>query len=62
MIKTELRKETAIHNEQQPKSKQEIIDDIIKILVDNNLTIANAKEILYSTSKKLYQQPVKIFS
>lgn len=39
MSKTELQKETAVNNEQQSKSKQEIIDDIIKILANNNLTI-----------------------
>ena len=55
-------KETATQNEQQLKSKQDIIKDIINLLAENNLSIDNAKEILYITSKKLYQQPVKFFS
>lgn len=55
-------KETAIHNEQQLKTKQEIINDIIDILSINNLSIADAKEILYATSKEIYRQTVKSFS
>ena len=50
---------TTIHNEQQLKSKEEIINDIIDIFVNNKLTIANAKDILYVTSKKLCKQIVK---
>lgn len=60
MNKTELQKETAIHNEQQPKSKETIINDIIKILADNNLTIMNSKDILYETSKVICRQVVKV--
>lgn len=52
-------KETAIQNEQQLKTKQEIIDDIINVLADNNLTITDAKEILYETSKVICKQTVK---
>lgn len=55
-------KETAIQDEQQLKEKQEIINDIINILAENNLTIAEAKEILYTTSKKICNQTVKSFS
>ena len=39
-------KETATQNEQQLKSKQDIIKDIINLLAENNLSIDNAKEIL----------------
>lgn len=51
-------KETAVQNEQQLKLKQEIIDDIIKILADNNLTIVDSKNILYETFKSICQQKV----
>lgn len=54
--------ETAIQNEQQLKSRQEIVNDIIGILADNNLSIIDAKEILYETSKMVCRQPVKSFS
>lgn len=53
-------KETAIHNKQQSKSKQEIINDIIKILADNNLTITDSKDILYETSKAICRQIVRV--
>lgn len=53
-------KETATQNEQQPKSKETIINDIIKILADNNLTITNSKDILYETSKVICRQVVKV--
>lgn len=56
----EIQKETAIRNEQQPKTKQEIIKDIIKILADNNLTIVDSKDILYETSKAICRQIVKV--
>ncbi len=46
-----------ISNEQPLNSK--IIDLIIDILANNNLSIADAKNILYVTSKKLSQQKVK---
>lgn len=54
-------KETAILSGQQPKSRQEIIDDIIKVLADNNLSIIDAKDILNQTSKVICRQVVKSF-
>ena len=51
-------KETAIQNEQQFKSTQEIIEEIIKIFVDNIISISDAKDILEETSKRLCKQPV----
>ncbi len=62
MSNTEFQKETAIQNEQQLKTKQEIIKDIINLLATNNLSIADAKEILYATSKELNRQTVKSLS
>ena len=59
---SELQKETAIRNEQQQKSNKEIVDNIIKTLADNNLTITDAREILQITSKKLGKQIVKFSS
>lgn len=53
-------KETAIHSEQQQKTKQEIVNDIINILAGNNLTITDAKDILYTTSKAICRQKVRI--
>lgn len=55
-----LSKETAIHNNQQSKTKQEIINDIIKILADNNLTVTDSKDILYETSKAIGRQVVTL--
>lgn len=54
--------ETTVQDEQQFKFKKEIINDIIKILANNNLTIADAKDILYATSKKICKQKVLISS
>lgn len=54
-------KRTAILSGQQPKSRQEIIDDIIKVLADNNLSIIDAKDILNQTSKVICRQVVKSF-
>lgn len=51
-------KEPATQNEQQIKTKQEIINDIIKILAENNLTIADSKDILHETSKEICNQTV----
>lgn len=59
-IQNNINNKTAIHNEQQSKSKQEIIHDIIKILADNNLTIADSKDILYETSKTICKQVVRV--
>lgn len=39
-------------------NKKEIIDEIIKIISNNNLTILEAKEILRIASKKLDNQYV----
>ena len=35
---------------------KKVLDEIMKILYDNNLTVADAKEILYIASKKLMDQ------
>lgn len=47
-----------LNEQQQINTKQEIINDIIKILAENNLTIADSKDILYETSKIIGKQPV----
>lgn len=57
MIDIELQKDTAIQNERQ-YSKKEIIDDIIKILANNKLSITEAREILKNASKKIGNQMV----
>ncbi|MBD5537864.1 MAG: hypothetical protein HDQ99_19875 [Lachnospiraceae bacterium] len=51
---------TAIQNEQQLKTKELIVNDIIKILANNNLTITDSKDILYETSKKICEQTVRV--
>lgn len=51
---------TETQNEQQFKVKKEIINDIIKILADNNLTITDSKDILYETTKTICKQIVKV--
>ncbi|EOS26547.1 hypothetical protein C806_01283 [Lachnospiraceae bacterium 3-1] len=53
------KKETAIQNGQQLKEKGEIVNSIIDILAKNNLSIAEAKNVLYVASKKICQQIVK---
>lgn len=53
MIKTEINN---IQNE-----KHTIITEIIQVLEKHNLTISEANEILYATTKQLRQQPVKSF-
>lgn len=58
MSDTESQKESAVQNEQQIKSKPEIINDIIKISDINNLSIATAKEFFYKTLKELGNQLV----
>lgn len=58
----EIQKETAIRNEEQPKTKEAIINDIIKILADNNLSIMDSRDILHATSKTICKQTVKISS
>ena len=47
-----IKEETAVQD------KQQLINDIIRLLVDNNLSISEAKEILNITSKKLDEQKV----
>lgn len=59
-IKNNINNITAIYNEQQSKSKQKIIHNIIKILADSNLTIADSKDILYETSKAICKQVVRV--
>lgn len=61
-IQNNINNKTAIHNEQQLKTKQNIINDIIKILADNNLTIADSKDILYETTKMIYKQVISTFN
>lgn len=56
-MNNEIKKETAIQNEQQLKSKQ-ITNKIINILVDNSLSIIESKNILDSVLNKLDQQKV----
>lgn len=51
---------TATLDEQQFKTKLEIIEEIIQILVDNNLTITDSKDILYETSKAICKQVVRV--
>lgn len=59
-IQNNTNNKTAIHSEQQFKSKQEIINDIIKVLADNSLTITDSKDILYETSKVICSQIVRV--
>lgn len=56
------KKETAIPNGQQLKEKEGIVNSIIDILAKNNLSITEAKNVLYVASKKICQQIVKSFS
>lgn len=50
---------TAILSEQQLKSKQEIINDIIKILLSNEgMSVYYGKEILRETIDVLYKTPI----
>jgi len=51
--------ETATQNEQQLKTK--IIDNIISILSENDLSISESKEILYMVTKRLESQKVTTF-
>lgn len=41
------KKETAIRNEQQLNEREEIVNSIINILAKNNLSITEAKNVLY---------------
>lgn len=51
-------KKSTIQNEQQLKSRKEIIDEIIKIFADNIISLSDANYILEETSKELCKQPV----
>lgn len=46
--------------DEQFKTKLEIIEDIIQILADNNLTITDSKDIIYETSKAICKQVVRV--
>ena len=59
-IQNNTNSKTATQNEQQSKSRQKIIDDIINILATNNLTIIDSKDILYETSKTICRQIVRV--
>ena len=52
-------KKTVTQNEQQ--SKEAIINEIIKIIAKENLSIEEANKVLYATSKKINQQIVQEF-
>ena len=52
-------KKTVTQNEQQ--SKEAIINEIIKIIAKENLSIEEANKVLYKTSKKINQQIVQEF-
>lgn len=55
----ELNKETASKDERQLKSKQEIIDDIIKVLLCNEgMSVYYGKEILCDAINVLYTMPI----
>lgn len=53
------KKETAIQNGQQLNEKESVVNSIIDILAKNNLSITEAKNILYAASKKMCRQIVK---
>lgn len=53
-------KEAVTQNEQQIKSSDEIIDEIIKLFADNIMSILDANYILDETSKRLFNQPVTV--
>lgn len=53
-----LQKLTVIQDEQQSVSKKEIIDNIINILANNDLSISEAREILRVASHKLGEQKI----
>lgn len=52
-------KKTVIQNEQQPQ--EAIINEIIKIMAKEKLTIEESNKVLYETSKKISQQTVQVF-
>ena len=51
-------KKTAIQNEQQ--SHEIVMNEIIKIIAKENMTIEEANKVLYNTSKKINQQFVRV--
>lgn len=55
-------KETAIQKEQQSRETliNEIINEIIKIFADNNITIEEADKIRYMLLEKIKQQTVRV--
>lgn len=55
-------KETAIQNEQQFKTTNEIINNIIELFANNIISISDAQYILNQVSETLYKQPVVIIS
>lgn len=57
-IQNNTNNKTAILSEQQFKSTNEIIDEIIRILAENVMSISDANYILKEVSKRLYKQPV----
>lgn len=59
-IKNNTNNKTATSDEQQFKTKELIINDIIKILADSNLTITESKNILYETSKVICEQVIRV--
>jgi len=59
-IQSNTNNKTATSDEQQFKTKELIINDIIKILADNNLTITESKNTLYETSKVICEQVIRV--
>lgn len=55
----EEKKETAVHDKQQLKSKQEIVEDVIKILLCNEgMSVYYGKEILREATDILCKTPI----
>lgn len=50
--------ETVIQNEQQSTSKIEIVNSIIAVLTNNDLSVSEAREILRIVSHKLGEQKI----
>ncbi len=51
-------KETAVQSERQSKPNNEIVKEIIAVLVENNLSVSQAREILRVASKELGNQKI----
>lgn len=59
MSNTELQKETTVQNEQQLKSKQEIINDIIDVLLRNKgMSSYYGRELLREAMDTLDKTPI----